>query len=94
MEKKQRTIEGVVVSDKMTKTIVISVTHTRMHPKYLKTFKVTKKFKVHDEKEVCNIGDKAIVVETRPLSKTKRWVVVSCAPQAKSAIVENLENNK
>ncbi len=80
-EVKARKIEGIVVSDKMTKTIVISVTHSRMHPKYLKSYKVTNKFKAHDEGEVCNVGDRAVISETRPLSRTKRWVVVECKPQ-------------
>lgn len=92
MDKKQRTIEGVVVSDKMAKTVVISITHTRMHPKYLKTFKVTRKFKAHDEGEVCGVGDNAVIRESRPLSRTKRWVVVECKPTSKSSeLKENTE---
>ncbi len=95
MEKKQRKIEGVVVSDKMTKTITVSVTHSRIHPKYLKSYKVTNKFKAHDEGEVCNIGDRVTIAETRPLSRTKRWIVLECIPSAKSAQpVENTESNK
>jgi small subunit ribosomal protein S17 len=80
MDKKIRKIEGIVTSDKMAKTVVVSVTYSRVHSKYLKSYKVTKKFKAHDEAEVCNVGDRAIISETRPLSRTKRWKVVECQP--------------
>lgn len=84
MEKKQpqqnktirRTLQGVVVSDKMDKTVVVSVTRTSIHSKYLKRFKVSRKFKAHDEENAYKVGDKVNIEETRPMSKDKRWKVI------------------
>jgi len=67
---------GQVVSDKMDKTVVVAVETLRHHPLYKKTIKHTKKYKAHDEDNRCRIGDKVKIVETRPLSKEKRWHVV------------------
>ncbi len=64
---------GVVSSDKMTKTITVSVQGKKPHPLYNKTIPFTKKFKAHDEKENAHEGDLVEIMETRPLSKTKRW---------------------
>lgn len=75
--KKHRRLEGVVVSDKMQKTVVVAVERLKMHSKYLKYFKVTAKFKAHDENGEYHTGDKVVIEETRPLSKDKRWRVVS-----------------
>ena len=66
---------GRVVSDKMDKTVVVSVDYVRRHPIYHKTIRRTSKFKAHDEQNACQIGDVVLIEETRPLSKTKRWVV-------------------
>lgn len=66
---------GTVVSDKMDKTIVVDVIHIRKDPRYKKAFKMNTKFKAHDEKEECRVGDKVLIIETRPYSKTKRWRV-------------------
>lgn len=77
--KKIRKIIGTVVSDKMQKTVVVAVTNWRIHPKYLKQYKVVKKYKAHDENGEFHTGDKVIIEETRPLSKQKRWKVVSKA---------------
>jgi small subunit ribosomal protein S17 len=66
---------GTVISDKMDKTIVVSVDRTVKDPVYKKYVKRRSKCVAHDEKNVCNVGDKVMVVETRPLSKTKRWRV-------------------
>ncbi len=71
--KKQRKLEGVVVSDKMTKTRVVSVSWLKKHPKYRKYFKVTSKFKAHDENNDYKTGDKVVIEQTRPMSKDKRW---------------------
>ena len=71
-----RTITGTVVSNKMDKTIVVSVDTYKSHPKYHKKYKVTKKFYAHDEKNTCNVGDVVVISESRPLSKLKRWAVV------------------
>ncbi|MCB0319574.1 MAG: 30S ribosomal protein S17 [Bdellovibrionales bacterium] len=65
--------EGVVVSDKMNKTIVVSTVRLMRHPGFKKYVRVTKRFHVHDEREQANVGDTVRIVETRPLSKTKRW---------------------
>lgn len=74
---KKRKLKGVVVSDKMAKTVVVSVVRLKKHPKYKKYFKVTRKFKAHDEAREYHVGDKVLIEETRPLSKEKRWRVIS-----------------
>ena len=72
-KKQNRGFEGIVVSDKMDKTIVVRVTRMKMIKKYQKAIRVTKKFHVHDEKEIAKIGEKVSFLEGRPFSKTKRW---------------------
>lgn len=67
--------EGVVVSNKMEKTIVVSVIRKFAHPVYKKTVTTTKKFYAHDEANECQIGDRVRIIESRPLSKLKRWTV-------------------
>jgi small subunit ribosomal protein S17 len=67
---------GKVVSNKMDKTVVVAVTRLFQHPKYKKTVKRVTKFKAHDEKNKCKIGDTVKIIETRPLSKDKRWIVI------------------
>ena len=69
-----RTIKGIVTSNKMEKTIVVSVDTYKSDPKYKKRYKVTNKFHAHDEKNSSNIGDEVTIKESRPLSKLKRWV--------------------
>jgi small subunit ribosomal protein S17 len=69
-------LKGVVVSDKMDKTVVVSVSNFIKHPKYGKYYKVTKKYKAHDEENKCKIGDKIEIVETRPISKDKKFRVI------------------
>ena len=76
-EIKGRKLKGVVVSDKMKKTVVVAVDRLRKHPKYKKYFKITRKFKAHDENNTYHTGNKVIIQETKPISKDKRWVVVS-----------------
>ena len=73
---------GTVVSNKMQKTIVVAVEDRVRHPLYGKTIKRTKKFKVHDENNVCNVGDVVKIMETRPLSKEKRWRLVEIVKRA------------
>lgn len=70
-------LQGVVVSDRMTKTAVILVTRLRKYPKYKKYFKISKKFKAHDEQNEYKIGDKVVIQETRPLSKDKKWKIMA-----------------
>jgi small subunit ribosomal protein S17 len=74
---------GVVKSNKMDKSIVVSVMRKVKHPKYGKFIKMTSKFKAHDEKNECNINDIVRVMETRPLSKDKRWRLVEIIEKAK-----------
>ncbi len=74
---------GKVVSDKMDKTCVVAIVDNVRHPKYGKIMKRTLKLHVHDEKNECGIGDKVSVMETRPLSKTKRWRLVEIIEKAK-----------
>lgn len=76
MEKAKRKFEGQVVSVKMNKTVLVRVDTMKLHPKYNKSYKVSKKYPVHDEKGEAKLGDKAVFVETRPISKTKRWRLV------------------
>lgn len=82
-EKVSKTIEGVVVSDKMDKTVVVMVERTVRHGKYEKILTRSTKFHVHDEKSEAKMGDKVLIKESRPLSKTKSWVLVSVVQQAK-----------
>lgn len=74
---------GVVTSDKMNKSIVVSVERKVKHPKYGKFIKNTTKFVAHDEKDECNIGDTVKIMETRPLSKSKCWRLVEIIERAK-----------
>ena len=74
---------GVVTSNKMTKSIVVAVERKVKHPKYGKFINRTSKFVAHDEKNECNIGDTVRIMETRPLSKTKRWRLVEVVEKAK-----------
>lgn len=66
---------GLVVSDKMDKTVVVAVENRAPHPKYRKIVVQTKRYKVHDEENKCKVGDRVRILETRPLSRTKRWTV-------------------
>ena len=77
--KKKRRIVGLVTSDKMVKTRVVTVSRMKKHSKYLRYFKVSQKFKAHDENNEYKTGDKVVIEETRPLSKEKRWKIVSKA---------------
>ncbi len=88
---KGRRLVGVVTSDKMQKTVVVTIERLRKHSKYLKYFKVTSKFKAHDEKNEYHIGDKVVIQETRPLSKDKCWIVIErvAGPKVKEAITDN-----
>jgi small subunit ribosomal protein S17 len=74
---------GVVTSTKMDKSIVVSVERREKHPKYGKFIKKTKKFMAHDDKNVCGVGDTVRIMETRPMSKLKRWRMVEILEKAK-----------
>lgn len=75
--KKIRVLRGKVVSDKMEKTVVISISRLSKHPKYKKYRKITKRFKAHDPENQYRVGDMVVIQESKPLSKEKRWRVVS-----------------
>ena len=79
----RKTRVGKVVSDKMDKTIVVAIQDNVKHPLYKKIVKRTYQLKAHDENNVCNIGDRVKVMETRPLSKDKRWRLVEIIERAK-----------
>ncbi len=79
----RKTEVGKVVSNKMDKTIVVAIEDRVQHPLYKKIIKRTVKFKAHDEKNECNIGDKVMIMETRPLSKDKRWRLTEILEKAK-----------
>ena len=84
MERNSRKVKiGTVISDKMQKTIVVAVEGKKKHPLYGKVLKITRKFKVHDENEDANINDKVMIMETRPMSKQKRWRLVEILERAK-----------
>ena len=78
----RKSMVGTVVSDKMDKTVVVAVETSVAHPIYKKTVKRTYKLKAHDEDNSCKVGDKVLVMETRPLSKDKRWRVVEIVEKA------------
>ncbi|OAT81153.1 30S ribosomal protein S17 [Desulfotomaculum copahuensis] len=82
-ERNQRKVRtGRVVSDKMDKTVVVAVETLVRHPLYQRTIRQTKKFKAHDEENACRTGDKVRIMETRPLSKDKRWRVLEILERA------------
>jgi small subunit ribosomal protein S17 len=79
----RKTREGLVVSDKMDKTVVVTVEDRVKHALYGKVLRRTSKLKAHDEQNECGIGDRVLIMETRPLSATKRWRVVEILERAK-----------
>ena len=79
----RKTREGLVVSDKMDKTVVVAVEDRVKHPLYGKVLRRTSKLKAHDEANSCGVGDRVLLMETRPLSATKRWRVVEILEKAK-----------
>ena len=79
----RKTRVGKVVSDKMDKTVVVAIEDNVKHPLYKKIIKNTIRLKAHDENNSCNIGDKVLIMETRPLSKDKRWRVAEIIEKAK-----------
>ncbi len=79
----RKTRNGIVVSDKANKTIVVNVQRQVVHPKYGKIVRLNKKYKAHDENNDCRAGDTVRIMETRPLSKTKRWRLVEILEKAK-----------
>jgi small subunit ribosomal protein S17 len=91
MEGKRKTRFGRVVSDKMNKTVVVVVETPRRHPLYRKTMRRAVKYKAHDEKNECRLGDMVKIEETRPLSKDKRWRVAEIITKGEVAEVQPQE---
>jgi len=81
----QKQRSGVVVSDKMAKTVVVSIERTVMHPRYKKILRRRSRVKAHDENNQCRVGDRVLLVECRPLSRDKRWRVSKVLEQTDSA---------
>jgi small subunit ribosomal protein S17 len=78
-QKKKRTLTGTVVSDKMAKTRIVAVTRMKQHPKYLKYYQMTQRFKAHDAENQYHTGDVVRIEESRPLSREKRWRIIGKA---------------
>lgn len=91
MERKRKTMTGRVVSSKMDKTVVVRVETRRRHPLYKKTIRKTTNFKAHDENNECGLGDVVRIMETRPLSRDKRWRVVEIKSKGEVAEVQPKE---
>lgn len=79
----RKTRTGIVVSDKMDRTVVVQVDRVTRHPLYGKRMRRSKKYKAHDQLNECNVGDRVLIMETRPLSREKRWRVVKILEKAK-----------
>ena len=79
----KRTLEGTVVSDRMDKTVVVSVQRLTPHPLYGRVLRRTRKYKAHDEKNDCHMGDRVVITECRPLSKDKSWRVSQVLERAR-----------
>lgn len=82
MREQRKRLTGVVTSDKMDKTVVVAVTTTRRHQRYGKVVRMVKKYKAHDESNGCQIGDRVQIIESQPISRHKRWSVVSILERA------------
>jgi len=85
-----RKLKGTIVSNKMKNTVVVRVDYLKKHPKYLKYFRVSKKFKAHDEGGTYQVGDVVMIEETRPISKDKKWKVIELVKRIKTEEVEGL----
>ena len=88
MRENRKIKEGIVVSDKMAKTVVVLVERKICHPLYQKVIRITKKFKVHDENKICSVGDRVRIMETRPLSADKRWNILEVIEKGKEKVEE------
>ncbi|NJN55228.1 MAG: 30S ribosomal protein S17 [Anaerolineae bacterium] len=82
MREQRKHLQGVVTSDKMDKTVIVKVTTVKRHPMYGKVLRLDKKYKAHDEKNECQIGDRVEIIESQPISREKRWAVVSILKRA------------
>ncbi len=93
-EERRRRLIGQVVSNKMEKTVVVNVSQTRQHPLYGKTIKVSKRYKAHDENNACKMGDQVRIVESRPISKDKHWVVEEIVKRAEQIDTTPIQGEK
>ena len=82
IQKRKKVLQGLVVSDKMDKTAVVNVERTVQHPIYNKTVRKSKKYKIHDEENVCQIGDQVKLIECKPISKDKCWRLLEVVRKA------------
>lgn len=82
MRERRKKVIGVVTSDKMDKTVVVTVANSKLHPIYGKVVRLSKKYKAHDEKNECRVGDRVEIIESRPISRDKHWAVVSILERA------------
>jgi small subunit ribosomal protein S17 len=82
MREQRKRLTGTVVSDKMDKTVVVEVMMTKRHPLYGKVIRLSKKYKAHDENNECRVGDRVQIIESRPISRHKRWAVVTVVEKA------------
>ncbi len=83
MREQRKRLTGIVTSDKMDKTVVVAVTTTKRHPVYGKVMRLVKKYKAHDEANECRKGDRVLIIESKPISRHKRWSVVSILERAR-----------
>jgi len=83
MREQRKRLVGTVTSDKMDKTVVVTVTSTKRHRRYGKVMRLKKKYKAHDEQNECRTGDKVRIIEAQPMSKHKRWSVVDIMERAR-----------
>ncbi|MCB8979073.1 MAG: 30S ribosomal protein S17 [Ardenticatenaceae bacterium] len=83
MREQRKRLKGVVTSDKMDKTVIVSVTTTKRHPIYGKVMRLVTKYQAHDESNECRVGDQVEIIESKPISRHKRWAVVSVLERAK-----------
>lgn len=90
MRERRKVLIGEVVSDKMQKTVVVRVDRVKRHPLYGKVIKVSKRFKAHDEENRCRVGDIVRIVESRPLSREKRWVVTEILSRGEETVEANV----
>jgi len=81
-KKAKKLLEGIVVSDKMGKTAIVAVNIFKAHPKYLKRYLATKRYKAHDPENKCKVGDRVKISETKPMSKGKKWQVIHNSQEA------------
>jgi small subunit ribosomal protein S17 len=89
---KKKKLEGTVVSNKMQKTIVVEIKRKVQHPVYKKYTTQVRRYKVHDENGLASIGDRVAIVQTRPISRHKRWALVKVLRKANPAVQENIEH--